>query len=294
MSHYSIKDLERYSGIKAHTLRIWEQRYKLLRPNRTETNIRTYCNADLRQLLNISTLNAYGIKISAIAKMSTQEIHNQVIEITENTIVPALQIENFIKAMVSYDEILFEKTFELCCKKIGFNQTMTDVVYPFLQRLGVMWHAGMADPGQEHFIIHLIRQKLILVTNQISPSTAKNSKKIILFLPENEYHEIAILYYNFLLRSHQFTTYYFGQSVPFEDLQKAYQQIQPEYLLTIITCPKEQLDTHEYLKKLASNFSPAKIFISGAQGMFSNIKVPKNIQLFKNPIEFEALLNIKN
>ena len=170
---------------------------------------------------------------------------------------------------------------------------MTDVIYPFLQRLGVMWHAGMANPGQEHFIIHLIRQKLIVATEKIALSPETNSKKFILFLPENEFHEIAILYYNFYLRLNHFTTYYFGQSVPFEDLEKAYKQIQPDYLLTVITCPKEQLDAQSYLKKLSSHFNTAKIFVSGAQGVFTKVQLPKNIELFRNPSEFSERINSK-
>ena len=180
MSIYSIKDLERYSGIKAHTLRIWEQRYNLLAPNRTDTNIRTYCNADLRHILNVSFLNNQGLKISQIAKLSPEEILAQVIEITENTIIPSVQTESLVSAMIAYDEELFEKTFSTCCKKIGFEKTMTDVIYPFLKKLGIMWHTGMATPGQEHFVINLIRQKIIVAIDKTVTNTVKKKKKFLM------------------------------------------------------------------------------------------------------------------
>lgn len=293
MSDYSIKDLERYSGIKAHTLRMWEQRYNLLTPHRTETNIRTYSNADLRHILNVSFLNNQGIKISHIAKLSAKEIHSRVLGIAESTIVPSIQIDSLIAAMIGYDEEGFEKTVELCCKKIGFDKTMTDVIYPFLQKLGVMWHAGMATPGQEHFVINLIRQKIIVAINNQAHITDKTSKKFLLYLPENEYHEVALLYYNYFLRNHGFRTTYLGQSVPYEDLIKAYKQIKPDFLLAIITCPKEELNTQEHLLKLSKDFSKAKIFLSGYEQSFSQLQIPENIFLFKNPPQLSTLLKKK-
>ncbi|MES1225668.1 MAG: MerR family transcriptional regulator [Bacteroidota bacterium] len=293
MSVYSIKDLERYSGVKAHTLRIWEQRYNLLVPDRTDTNIRTYTNADLRHILNVSFLNNQGLKISSIAKLSPEQIHAQVTEIAESTIVPAIQVDSFVSAMIAYDEDKFEKTFSLCCKKIGFDKTMTEVVYPFLQKLGIMWQTGIATPGQEHFIINLIRQKLIVAIDKTGITVNKKARKFILYLPENEFHEVALLYYNYLLRSKGYFTVYLGQSVPYEDLEKAYRQIHPDYLLAVITCPKQQMDTQEHLNKLSKDFKNSIVFLSGCAETLSPLRIPKNILLFKNPAHFTSLLSEK-
>jgi DNA-binding transcriptional MerR regulator len=290
MSVYTIKDLERYSGIKAHTLRIWEQRYNLLSPERTESNIRTYNNSDLRHLLNVSFLNNLGVKISHIAKLSPKEIHQQVVGISECTIAPNVQIETLVSAMIGYDEEKFENSFSLCVKKIGFEKTMVDVVYPFLKKLGVMWHTGIATPGQEHFIINLIRQKLIVAIDKSPIPNRKKAKKFLLYLPENEYHELALLYYNFLLKNKGYQTTYLGQSVPYEDLEKAYKQIMPEFLLAVITCPKEELNTQEHLSKLAKDFKKATVFLSGYSETLVPIQIPSNIILFKNPTHLAKLL----
>ncbi len=283
MSEYSIKDLERFSGIKAHTLRIWEQRYNLLSPLRTETNIRAYTNADLRHILNVSFLNGQGVKISHIAKLSHQEIHQKVLAMTEREIVLSVQINSFVAAMIAYDAQLFEKTFSLCCAKIGFNKTMVDIVYPFLQKVGVLWHTGNINPGQEHFIVNLIRQKLIVEADKEEMQPPSKTKIALLYLPENEYHDVALLYYNFLLKKLGHTTIYLGQSVPYYDLEKAYEQLKPDYLLAVITCPKEELNTQKYINKLSKDFKKATIFLSGYATSISGLKIPKNIVLFKNP-----------
>lgn len=293
MSAYSIKDLERYSGIKAHTLRIWEQRYKLLSPQRSDTNIRTYSNADLRHILNVSFLNNQGHKISNIAKLSVQEIHRKVDEITETNIVADVQIENFIHATADLDEEKFLKVFDVCAQKLGFDKTMTDVIYPFLQKLGVMWHTGVINPGHEHFIVNLIRQKILSAINEIKIGSDKKAKRVILFLPENENHEIALLYYQYHLRSLGYKTFYLGQSMPYDDLKKINKQIQAHYLLTIITCPKEKIDVKSYLKSLAEDFKKSKIMISGYKEALEKIKLPANIFYFKNPKHFSSLLQEK-
>ncbi len=290
MSVYSIKDLERYSGVKAHTLRIWEQRYNLLSPNRSLTNIRSYNNADLRHIMNVSFLNNQGVKISHIAKLSPQEINAQVNEISEKSIIPAIQVESFVAAMIAFDEEKFENTFALCSEKIGFDKTMTDVIYPFLEKLGILWHTGIASPGQEHFIINLIRQKLIVATELLKFKSTKKSKKFLLYLPENEFHEVALLYYNYLLRAMGHLTYYLGQSVPYEDLCKTYNQLHPEYLLAIITCPKEELNAQEHIFQLSTDFKKSTVFLSGGSEVLKSLKLPKNVLLFKNPNHFKNLL----
>lgn len=290
MSTYSIKDIERFSGIKAHTIRIWEQRYKMLNPIRTDSNIRIYTDADLRHILNVSFLNNQGIKISHIAKLTPGAIHAQVLEITENAITPEIQIDSLIQAMINYDESSFEKTFSLCVQKVGFDKTITTIIYPFLQKLGVMWHTGITTPGQEHFIVNLIRQKLILAAEKIALNATNKSKTFLLYLPENEFHEVALLYYNYWLRFNGYRTVYLGQSVPYEDFVKAFTQISPDYVLTIITCPKEELGTQDYIDTMANQFKETTFFVSGKQEVLSELRIPKNLQLFKNPGHFSTLL----
>ena len=290
MSVYSIKDLERYSGIKAGTLRIWESRYNLLSPQRSSTNIRSYSNEDLRHIMNIGFLNKRGIKISKIADLSPKQIHERVIGISEKQFAADVQIEQLFVAMLDYNEALFLEIFTQCVQKIGFEQTMTDVIYPFLQKLGVMWHAGIVNPGQEHFMLQLIRQKLLVAIDSHVTKGLIKSPRFLLYLPENEFHELALLFYNYWLRSRGYSTVYLGQSVPYEDVLKAFKQIKPEILLTVITCPKEEFEIQSYLKALAKDFSNAKVLVTGSAGMLEKAKLPSTISLFKNPQDFEKKL----
>lgn len=287
MSIYSIKDLERYSGIKAGTLRIWESRYKLLSPQRSSTNIRYYSDDDLRHIMNVGFLNKQGIKISKIADLSPKQINEKVLGISEKQFSADLQIEQLFIAMLDYKETLFEEVFANCVRKIGFEDTMIDVIYPFLQKLGVMWHAGTVNPSQEHFILQLIRQKLVVAIDSIASHIPSSSPRFLLYLPENEFHELALLFYNYWLRSKGYSTVYLGQSVPYVDVKRAYSQIMPDFLLTVITCPKEDIEIQTYLNTLSKDLSKARILITGSAGMLQKAKLPSRIFLFKSPQDFD-------
>ncbi|MDX5478997.1 MAG: MerR family transcriptional regulator, partial [Cyclobacteriaceae bacterium] len=162
MSTYSIKDLEQLSGIKAHTLRIWEQRYSLLSPKRTDTNIRYYDDEDLKLILNVALLNDNGIKISKIASMSSEEMREQVVKMTEKSLTHDDQIHALTICMIEMDEERFDKVLSTNILKIGFEQTMMNIIYPFMSKIGVLWQTGAINPAQEHFISNLVRQKLIV------------------------------------------------------------------------------------------------------------------------------------
>jgi len=226
---YSIKDLEKISRIKAHTLRIWEQRYNILKPCRSETNIRSYTNNDLKMLLNISLLNNNGVKISKIAEMEPHEIYSAVHELSQKEFESNFQIDNLVISMVDMDEERFEKAISNNILKIGFDKTINEVIYPFLKKIAVLWITDSINPAQEHFISNLIRQKLISAIDAQVIRRENAKSKFMLYLPEHELHEISLLYYHYRLRDLNFKSYYLGQSVPFEDLQKVYAVHQPEY-----------------------------------------------------------------
>ncbi|MEX0883706.1 MAG: MerR family transcriptional regulator, partial [Cyclobacteriaceae bacterium] len=199
MKYYSIKDLEQLSGIKAHTLRIWEQRYKILKPKRTETNIRYYDDDDLKLILNVALLNDNGFKISKIAKLNMEDIKSEILKLTERSFKFDDQIHALIIAMVELDEERFEKIISTNILKIGFELTMINIIYPFLSKIGILWQTGSIHPGQEHFISNLVRQKLIVAID--GQMYTGGGKKFLLFLPEGELHEISLLFSSYLLKS---------------------------------------------------------------------------------------------
>jgi DNA-binding transcriptional MerR regulator len=285
VSHYSIKDLERITGIKAHTLRVWEQRYKLFEPQRSETNIRSYTNDDLRRLLNVCILNNNGLKISQIAGMSVSELCNKVNQVCIGVNCNNTQIENLVIAMVEMDEERFEKIISVEIMKSGFDYVFTEIVHPFLDKVGIMWQTGCINLAQEHFISNLIRQKLIVAIDSVNHKASPDAKKFLLCLPEDEFQEISLLYMNYVLRKNNMRTYYLGQSVPIEDLKRVHDVHRPDYILCVLStyCCSEYIQT--YLDKLDKEFKGTSILLSGSQVMHHKIKLHNNMSVFKKPVE---------
>lgn len=285
MSSYSIKDLERISGIKAHTLRIWEQRYNIISPNRTDTNIRHYSDEDLKSVLNIGILNNCGYKISKIAKMQKEEISASVVEITGNNFDANVQIDNLIIAMTEMDEDRFEKFLSANILRSGFEKTFLEILHPFMVKVGVLWLTNSINPAQEHFISNLVRQKLIAAIDGTVISANQETAKCLLYLPENELHEINLLFANLILKKNGFKTIYLGQSVPYSDIKMVCDLHKPEYLITVITCSMSDMSVEEYVHQLAKDFNEQKIVLSGYQFSNSTIKLPSRVKLFNSPKE---------
>lgn len=260
---YSIKDLERLSGVKAHTLRIWEQRYDLLSPQRTSTNIRFYSNEDLKKILNVSLLNNHGYKISNIASLSAENLFLEAGKLLNSYKKESDQIENLMLALLDWDEHKFEHSIEESILHFGIEKTVEKIVFPFLKQLGNMWQAGIVNPAQEHFISNLIRQKIIVETDKLGSQSKADAKRCILYLPTNELHEIGLLYSNFLARKKGYRCLYLGQSVPFEDLQNVYELVQPDYIITILTSCFTPEETAVYLKRCETVFRKSSFLVSG-------------------------------
>ncbi|HEX6226126.1 MAG TPA: MerR family transcriptional regulator [Chryseolinea sp.] len=288
MGQYSIKELEQLSGIKAHTIRIWEKRHKIIQPSRTATNIRYYSDLDLKKIINVSLLNTYGIKISKIADMSLDDVNKKVLEISELQNDKAVHIDQMVIAMIDMEEELFEKILNNLIRRFGFEKTITEIIYPFLEKIGILWQTQNITPAHEHFISNLIRQKIIAAIDGL-PIPPKTSKKILLFLPEGEMHEMGLLFYHYLIRKSGYRTYYLGQNVPHEDLLTVYKVHQPDFILTSIT---SNLSTsiERYLERLATDFGDTKILASGYQVQKFNSCKKGNIQTFSTALELSKFI----
>ena len=275
MSTYSIKDLEQLSGIKAHTLRIWEQRYNLLQPKRTDTNIRFYDDEDLKLILNVALLNENGVKISKIASMAPNELREEVMKLTERSLTHDDQIHALTICMIEMDEERFDKILSTNILKLGFEQTMLNIIYPFMSKIGLLWQTGAINPAHEHFISNLVRQKLIVaIDGQI---TQGGGKKFLLFLPEGELHEISLLFANYLIKSKGHKVIYLGQSTPNDDLLSVYKLHQPDYLLTIITTSPSSEYVQDYVTALSERFTSAQILVTGYQVIGQDLTFPENV-----------------
>ena len=265
MVQYSIKDLERITGIKAHTIRIWEQRYNIISPQRTETNIRFYSNDDLKRILNVSILNNHGLKISKIADLSDEELNQEVKNVVDSKDAEDDQIEGLIMSMIELDEIRFTEIIDKNIKSFGFVKTIEQFIYPFFEKIGVLWQTGAINPAQEHFVSNLIRQKIIVSIDSVSAKNDPTKDVFLLFLPSSELHEIGLLVYQYILKSRGHRVVYLGQSVPYEDLSMVMNCIKPKKVVMSITNPFPDGMLQEYINTLHADFSTLTFFVSGYQ-----------------------------
>jgi MerR family transcriptional regulator, light-induced transcriptional regulator len=289
MGKYSIKELERLSGIKAHTLRIWEKRYKIIEPERTDTNIRYYSDEDLKRIINISVLNSHGMKISKIAGLSSEDIAKQVENLSEVKSQVEIPIDQLVVSMLDLDEENFEDILSKHIKRYGFEKAVTEIIYPFLEKIGVLWQTGNITPAHEHFISNLIRQKLIS-SIALLPIPPKTSHRAILFLPEGEMHELGLLFAHYITRLKGFRTFYLGQSLPHDDLRKVFETHRPHILITSLTSTPSPRQLEKYLQTLSTDFSGATILASGWMLRNTAFILPKNVKVFDKTSELPELL----
>ncbi len=291
MNFFSIKEIEALTGIKAHTIRIWEQRYAMVAPRRTETNIRYYDEKDLKKLLNVSLLNRNGYKISEIAEMSEEAMMTHVLQLSEEKSDYENQLQSLTLTMLELNEVAFERILSTAILQMGLEKTMVQLVFPFFRAIGIMWQTGSINPAHEHFITNIIRQKLIVAIDGQSHETDVWSKKFVLYLPEGEFHEIGLLFANYAIRARGGKVIYIGSNVPFGDLKVVNHTYSPDYLFTVITSPMLNGESvADYLNKLSVQFPNLKIYASGGHVLsVPDLQVPQNVRIIR---DFKEMLSL--
>jgi DNA-binding transcriptional MerR regulator len=289
MGHFSISDLEQLTGIKAHTIRMWEQRYGLLRPVRTATNIRMYCDNDLRRLLNVTTLCGRGQRISHVAKLSDAEISEAVLACCDDTHDYHRQVNAMLAAMLSFDELRLGQLLNEATYRLGFENMMLRVAYPLLQRIGLMWMAGTVDLAQEHMLAHLLRQKLLAATDAL-PAVPNTARRWALFLPADELHELALLFMNYLLRARGQHTLYLGQNMPTSGLTDVNASYHPDAVATVLTTQPERSRVAAYCRELRALFPEAQLVLYGPLVRQEGIELPENSVVPVLMTDFLALI----
>lgn len=282
MAVYSIKDLEKLSGIKAHTIRIWEQRYGLIKPSRTRTNIRYYEDTELKLLLNIALLNKNGIKISKIATMSREEIAEKVAAVSEVNFGYDTQLDALTISMIEMDEYKFDRIISTNIQQLGFEDTMKEIVYPFLDKLNVLWLTGSITPVQENFMSYLIRQKIIVAIDNEPLVTGRDAKKILVYLPEGETQELSLLFMYYLLKSRRNLVIYIGQNISLNDLRDAYEIHKPDFLFTMITETFTRQSVQQYVDNLSKTFPLSQILLSGYQVVAQGVRSSGNVVVLQS------------
>jgi methanogenic corrinoid protein MtbC1 len=251
---FSIKDLENISGIKAHTIRIWEKRYNIFEPLRTDTNIRTYDSVGLHKLLNVVLLNKHGYKISRIAAYSSDKIALLVREIVSEKNTNNHALNAFKLAMINFDQALFINTYNTLLSEKTFREVFYEVIIPLMEEIGLLWHSGTISPAQEHFITFLIKQKLLINTEKVQIlEPTKTDKVFVLYLPENEIHELGLMYLNYEILLNGYKTIYLGESVPLDSLKDMKKYFDNIIFISYITVKPTKDAINDYIKAISEN-----------------------------------------
>ena len=290
-STFSIKNLENLSGIKAHTLRIWEKRYNLLEPERTDTNIRRYSLDSLRKLLNVTLLYNHGFKISKIASLDGSEIPKLVRSIALKTNSEQVSINAFKLAMINFDYELFDTNYEEILQHHNFEYLFMNIFMPLMKELGILWQTGAISPSHEHFITNLVKQKIHLQTEYLQKNKFEPNHPIfVLFLPENEIHELGILYLNYLILSKGHRTIFLGQSLQTSSLQTLYSYETKYYFVSYITVEPSKDEIMPYLQNFYNKIldkQDSKLILFGPQQIAINKEaLPEKIEMFRSVESF--------
>lgn len=286
---YSIKDLENLSGIKAHTIRIWEKRYELLHPHRTDTNIRYYTDDDLKHILNVSLLVKNGYKISKVAQWQEKDIKDTVLKVATTKSSESGYIERLLICMVNFDNDAFHRILNELLEEYGFEDAVFKVLFDLLQRIGTYWQVGSIFPAQEHYVTHVLRQKLISEIDKIGLNNTRG-KTILFYLKENEMHELSLLFYSYLASKMGYGIIYLGQFVPYEDLRKMQDHISIDFVFTAFINAMSKTELQEYLVNVKESFPQQKLFITGWQVNVLQPELPRNVKIIKDYKEFKKYL----
>ncbi len=262
MHSFTIKDLEKLSGIKAHTIRIWEQRYSFLKPHRTDTNIRFYSNDELKKLLNVALLNKFGFKISHIDRMNEAEINEKILFLNQQEAQQDRIVNTLIQHMIDLDMEGFEEVLDNFVAAKGIEKSISQIIFPFLERIGILWLTNHINPGQEHLVTNIVRQKLIVGIESVNTTMSIN-KTILLFLPEGEYHELSLLFMNYMLKNKGVKTIYLGCSIPLKDVEYLYKLKNPDFIYTHLTSAGTKFNFEKFIADLSRCFPQTPVIISG-------------------------------
>ena len=290
MNAFTIKDIENLSGVKAHTIRIWEQRYNFLKPQRTQTNIRYYTNQELKVILNISLLNKFGFKISHINKMNVSEINQKLYTLSHQQAQHERIINELISFMVDIEIELFEELLYAQIREKGIDKIINEILFPFLERIGILWVTGNINAAQEHLVTNIIRQKL-LVGIETTVSHIKSNKVALLFLPEGEFNELGLLYASFLLKNIGVKILYLGANVSIDDLDFIAKAKKPDYICTHITAGTSNLIIEKFLHGIHSKIKDIPVLITGSLTANYKKPLPSNLYFKKSLQEVKEFIS---
>lgn len=291
LNTFSIAQMAQFAGIKPHTIRIWEQRYGGLTPARTKGNTRFYDDVQLRRLLNIVSLQDQGFKVSELCLMSDADLFNlaaKVMEKPETDLNNGYIVAQLVRAAIDFDEAYFNHHITHSFLRLGVESSYKNIIHPLLTRLGTLWSLNEISASEEHFVTNLIRQKLITAIDGL-PLSEPQSDSWLLFLPEDEWHDLGLLFAHYIIRKGGYRSVFLGANVPVEALQLAIERLKPEYLLCFKVASMSINEFPQYIQEAERVFTGKHIYVSGGGTAWSALKGLRNVTWLTSP---DALIKI--
>jgi DNA-binding transcriptional MerR regulator len=282
---FTIKDLENLSGIKTHTIRMWERRHQILVPMRTHSNIRYYDSSSLQRLLNVKLLNEHGYKLSTITKLDENSIAALIRQIVSEKSAKFHAISNFKLAMMNFDQPLFFSTYNSLLAEKSFREVFNEVFMPLMEELGFLWQTNTITPAHEHFVSYLLRQKILTNTERLQIlEPTRNDKVFVLFLPKNEIHDVGLLYANYEITLHGYRSIYLGESVPIESLRDFRSRFEKVVYVSYLTVAPHEDELNDYLSQFADEImdGTSEFWLLGRRAKSISGPIPKRIQVFSD------------
>lgn len=288
-NQYSIKDLENLTSIKAHTIRIWEQRYNLLQPKRTDTNIRYYVDEDLKKILNINLLYSNGLKISKIAQLSETEILNESRKLMmEKSQVNDEMVDLLLMSIIELDESKVYGMLLYSFEEKSIEGFYKDIIVPLLHKIGELWQLNTISIGHEHFFSNLLRAFFLSKTSELKIEKTVD-KKVMMFLRPGEEHELSLLLYNYIFKREGWKVIYLGSNVPYKDLKLTYDQMNPDIVLTSFIARTAEGDFKKILAKIFDHVPKEKVVLSGHTSIVYKDLIPEEVAIIENQEDFENI-----
>lgn len=289
----SISHLEQLSGVPIHTIRIWERRYHVLSPTRSQGNTRIYSDLDLKRLLDIVSLVQSGVKVSNACAFSAYQVGEFLEKEIDKTVVSNSHFEFYVSQLVkfgiAYNEQKFSEILNTCIASYGLDTSYQQIIYPLLLRIGLLWRKEDICPGQEHFLTSIIRQKLMVAIDQI-PLNKQVKSTWLLFLPEDEEHDIALLYTSYILRTYGFKVIYLGEKVPQSSLESVMNDVKIDHLLFFMIRQRPIVEAESYIQNLVTKYDDLKIHIAGNSNLLNNLDLNDKVNYFKTISIFQSYL----
>lgn len=290
MNRFSIRDIQNLTGIKAHTLRIWEQRHGIIVPKRTDTNIRYYDGDDLKKALRVALLNQHGYKISRIQNMGEQEIDKILKETVDRDFQFNNELNQLVETTIDMDIRRFEQLVDLHIENFGLEHAIEELLFKFMEKVGVLWMTNQLFPAQEHLISNVIIRKILLAIEHVHSHAVDTEPTYLLFLPEGEFHEIGLLYMHYMLIKERKNIIYLGANSPIDQVALVAKALKPDFLYTHITSVSNDFDLDKFLTKLSGIEYMKKIYISGSMIQRNKIThLPENIVFLSSSDEIKGI-----